>query len=159
MFYMIHSTVKILKGSHITGNVKIAEQSSVWFNAVIRGDIEPISIGNFSNIQDNCVLHSSKNYPLRIGSYVSIGHAAVVHGATIENNCLIGMNSTILNGSVIKKNSIVGAGAVVTECKEFPDKSLILGVPAKKVRELNDDEIEAIKNNAIKYADMAKSFE
>ncbi len=156
---IIHSTVKIFKGSHITGKINIADQSSVWFNAVIRGDIESINIGKYSNIQDNCVLHSSKNYPLKIGSYVSIGHAAVVHGATVENNCLIGMNSTILNGSVIRKNSIVGAGAVVTEGKEFPEESLILGVPAKRVRKLEVAEIESIKINAIKYADMAKIHE
>ncbi len=152
---MIHPTVKIFKGSHITGKVNIAEQSSIWFNAVIRGDVEKITIGKYSNIQDNCVLHSSKNYPLKIGSYVSIGHGAIVHGATIEDNCLIGMNSTILNGSIIKKNSIIGAGAVVTEGKEFPEKSLVIGVPAKLIRKLETDEIEAIKNNSIKYAEMA----
>jgi len=152
---MIHATVKIFKGSHITGIVNIADQSSVWFNAVIRGDVEEITIGRYSNIQDNCVLHSSKTHPLIIGSYVSIGHGAIVHGATIEDNCLIGMNSTILNGSTIKKNSIVGAGAVVTEGKEFPEKSLIIGVPAKIIRKLGTNEIEAIKDNSIKYSDMA----
>lgn len=153
---MIHPSVKIFKGSHITGAVSIKEESSVWFNAVIRGDIEPITIGKYSNVQDNCVLHSSSGHPLKIGSYVSIGHAAVVHGATIADNCLIGMNSTLLNGSVIKKDSIVGAGAVVTEGKEFPEKSLIIGVPAKAVRKLEAHEIEAIKANAVKYAAMAK---
>ena len=156
---MIHPTVKIFKGSHITGKVNIADQSSIWFNAVIRGDVEEISIGRYSNIQDNCVLHSSKNYPLKIGSYVSIGHAAILHGATIGDNCLIGMNSTILNGSTIKKNSIVGAGAVVTEGKEFPEESLIVGVPAKIMRKLEVDEIKAIKSKAIKYADMANDDE
>ncbi|MGA2675524.1 MAG: gamma carbonic anhydrase family protein [Methanobacterium sp.] len=156
---MIHTTVKIFKGSHITGKVNIADQSSVWFNAVIRGDIEEITIGKYSNIQDNCVLHSSKNHPLKIGSYVSIGHGAIVHGATIENNCLIGMNSTILNGAIIRKNSIVGAGAVVTEGKEFPEKSLLMGMPAKLIRKLENDEIEDIKNNSINYADMANKDE
>ncbi len=156
---MIHATVKIFKGSHITGKVNIADQSSVWFNAVIRGDVDEITIGRYSNIQDNCVLHSSKNHPLKIGSYVSIGHGAIVHGATIEDNCLIGMNSTILNGAIIRKNSIVGAGAVVTEGKEFPEKSLIIGVPANIIRKLETDEIEAIKNNSINYADMANKDE
>lgn len=143
------------KGSVIDGNVNIDEKSSVWYNAVIRGDIEPITIGKCSNIQDNCVLHSSKDYPLKIGDLVSVGHAAVLHGCNIEDNCLIGMNSTVLNGAVIKKNSIVGAGALVTENHEFPENSLIIGMPAKAVRTLTKEEIENITNNAIKYSKMA----
>jgi carbonic anhydrase/acetyltransferase-like protein (isoleucine patch superfamily) len=145
-----------LKGSVIDGDVNISIKSSVWFNAVLRGDIEPITIGKCSNIQDNCVLHSSKGYPLKIGNMVSVGHAAVLHGCEVEDNCLIGMNSTVLNGAVIKKNSIVGAGAVVTEGRKFPENSLILGVPAKNVRTLNEDEIKSIKDNEIRYAKMAE---
>lgn len=143
------------KGSVIEGNVNINEKTSVWYNAVIRGDIEPITIGKCSNIQDNCVLHSSKDYPLKIGNLVSVGHAAVLHGCNIEDNCLIGMNSTVLNGAVIKKNSIVGAGALITENHEFPENSLIIGMPAKAVRTLTQEEIENITNNAIKYSKMA----
>jgi len=143
------------KGSVIEGNVNINEKTSVWYNAVIRGDIEPITIGKCSNIQDNCVLHSSKDYPLKIGNLVSVGHAAVLHGCNIEDNCLIGMNSTVLNGAVIKKNSIVGAGALVTENHEFPENSLIIGMPAKAVKTLTPEEIENITNNAIKYSKMA----
>ena len=152
---MIHSSVKIFKGAQIIGRVNIDTQSSVWFNAVIRGDIEEITIGKYSNIQDNCVLHSSRGHPLTIGSQVSVGHAAVLHGTTVQDNCLIGMNSTLLNGSFIGKNSIVGAGAVVTEGKEFPEKSLILGVPAKAIRNLDYTEIEDIKDNALRYVEMA----
>lgn len=152
---MIHPTVKILNGSQILGKVNIGSNSSVWYNAVIRGDIEGIDIGEYSNIQDNCVLHSSKGFPLHIGSFVSVGHAAVLHGTTVENNCIIGMNSTLLNGSVIGENSIVGAGAVVTEGKKFPPESLILGMPAKVIRNLEPPEIESIKNNAVRYAEMA----
>ncbi len=144
------------KGSVVEGNVSIGEKSSIWYNAVIRGDIEPITIGKCSNIQDNCVLHSSKNYPLKIGNLVSVGHAAVLHGCNIEDNCLIGMNSTVLNGAVIRKNSIVGAGAVVTQNHEFPENSLIMGVPAKAFRTLNQEEIENIKDNAIRYTKMAE---
>lgn len=143
------------KGSIIKGNVTIAEKSSVWYNAVIRGDIETIKIGKCSNVQDNCVLHSSQGYPLTIGDQVSVGHAAVLHGCDIQDNCLIGMNATVLNGAVIQKNSIVGAGALVTENHEFPENSLIIGVPAKAVRKLNNEEIENITNNAIKYSEMA----
>jgi carbonic anhydrase/acetyltransferase-like protein (isoleucine patch superfamily) len=153
----INKSVVVLKGTVIDGNVNINEKSSVWFNAVLRGDIEPLNIGKFSNIQDNCVLHSSKGYPLIIGDHVSVGHAAILHGCTVEDNCLIGMNATVLNGATIKKNSIVGAGAVVTEGREFPEKSLILGVPAKSVRTLQNEEIKNIKDNAINYAKMARN--
>jgi carbonic anhydrase/acetyltransferase-like protein (isoleucine patch superfamily) len=153
----INKSVVVLKGTVIDGNVNINEKSSVWFNAVLRGDIEPLNIGKFSNIQDNCVLHSSKGYPLIIGDHVSVGHAAILHGCTVEDNCLIGMNATVLNGATIKKNSIVGAGAVVTEGREFPEKSLILGVPAKSVRTLQNEEIKNIKDNAMNYAKMARN--
>lgn len=153
---MIHESVVLLNGSILNGNIEIGEKSSVWFNAVLRGDIEPLKIGISSNIQDCCVLHSSKNFPLTIGDYVSVGHAAVLHGCNVEDNCLIGMNATVLNGAVIKKNSIVGAGAVVTENTEFPEDSLILGVPAKHIRTLQTKEIENIKNNAKRYVEMAK---
>ena len=146
---------KTFKGSVIKGNVSLAEKSSVWYNAVIRGDIEPIKIGKSSNVQDNCVLHSSKDYPLTVGDHVSVGHAAVLHGCTVEDNCLIGMNATVLNGAVIRKNSIVGAGALVTEKHEFPENSLIIGIPAKAVRKLNQEEIENITKNAIRYTEMA----
>jgi carbonic anhydrase/acetyltransferase-like protein (isoleucine patch superfamily) len=146
---------KTFEGSIVKGNVSIDEKSSVWYNAVIRGDIEPITIGKCSNVQDNCVLHSSQGYPLTIGDQVSVGHAAVLHGCDIADNCLIGMNATVLNGAVIHKNSIVGAGALVTENHEFSENSLIIGVPAKAVRKLNPKEIESITDNAIRYSEMA----
>ena len=152
---MINPSVKILKGAQILGNVNIGRKSSIWYNAVIRGDIENIDIGKFSNVQDNCVLHTSKDFPLKIGSYVSVGHSAVLHGTTINDNCLIGMNATLLNGSVIGKNSVVGAGAVVTEGKKFPDGSLILGMPARMIRNLESHEIQKIKDNALRYAQLA----
>ena len=153
---MVHESVVVFKGAVVDGKVDIGEKSSVWFNAVVRGDIEPLYIGKCSNIQDSCVLHSSKGYPLNIGNLVSVGHAAVLHGCTVEDNCLIGMNATVLNGAVIKKNSIVGAGAVVTEHHEFPANSLIIGIPAKAVRTLQKDEIEHIKDNAVRYVEMAR---
>ena len=152
---MENDNVVILKGAVVDGKVNLQKKSSVWFNAVLRGDIEPINIGKCSNIQDNCVLHSSKGYPLNIGKMVSVGHAAVLHGCKVEDNCIIGMNSTVLNGAIIKKNSIVAAGAVVTENREFPEESLIMGIPAKPIRKLKKDEIKAIKDNAIKYVEMA----
>ena len=154
---MIHRSVKIFEGAIVTKNVEIDEKSSVWFNAVLRGDIEPIKVGKSSNIQDNCVLHSSADHPLEVGDFVSVGHSAVLHGCKVEENSLIGMNATVLNGAVIRKNSIVGAGALVTEGREFPEGSLILGVPAKAVRKLSEEEINGIKDNAVHYVEMAGS--
>ncbi len=149
--------VKTFEGSRIIGNVKIDAESSIWYNAVLRGDIESITIGKYSNVQDNCVVHSSKNYPVELGDYVTVGHAAVLHGCKIEDNCLIGMNATVLNGAKIMKNCIVGAGALVTEGKEFEEGSLILGAPARAVRKLTDEEIEGIEDHAVRYAQLAKN--
>ena len=153
----VDKSVKTFEGSKIIGNVKIDAESSIWYNAVLRGDIESITIGKYSNVQDNCVMHSSKNYPVELGDYVTVGHAAVLHGCKIEDNCLIGMNATILNGAKIMKNCIVGAGALVTERKEFEEGSLIIGAPAKAVRKLTDEEIEDIKDHAVRYAQLAKN--
>jgi carbonic anhydrase/acetyltransferase-like protein (isoleucine patch superfamily) len=119
--------------------------------------MESITIGNNSNVQDNSVLHSSKGYPLKIGDYVSVGHAAVIHGCTVDDNCIIGMNATLLNGSHIQKNSIVAAGSVVTGGKVFPENSLIMGVPARVVRELSEEEVQGIKDNALRYFNLAHS--
>jgi len=152
---MIHPTALVLPGAHTIGQVSIGEKSSIWYNAVIRGDIESIRIGDLSNVQDNCVLHSSKDFKLIIGNNVSVGHGAVLHGCEVDDNCIIGMNSTVLNGSHIKKDSIVAAGAVVTEGKAFPEGSLIMGVPAKVVRKLNHEEIKNITETAIRYSNLA----
>ena len=152
----VDKSVKTFEGSKIIGNVKIDAESSIWYNAVLRGDIEAINIGKYSNVQDNCVVHSSKDYPVKLGDYVTVGHAAVLHGCEIEDNCLIGMNSTVLNGVKIMKNCIVGAGAVVTEGKEFDEGSLIIGTPARAVRKLTDEEIDDIKDHAVRYAKLAK---
>lgn len=152
----VDKSVKTFEGSKIIGNVKIDVESSIWYNAVLRGDIESITIGKYSNVQDNCVVHSSKNYPVELGDHVTVGHAAVLHGCKIEDNCLIGMNATVLNGAKIMKNCIVGAGALVTEGKEFEEESLILGAPARAVRKLTDEEIEGIKDHAVRYAKLAK---
>ncbi len=153
----VDKSVKTFEGSKIIGNVKIDAESSIWYNAVLRGDIESITIGKYSNVQDNCVIHSSKNYPVELGDHVTVGHAAVLHGCKIEDNCLVGMNATVLNGAKIMKNCIVGAGALVTEGKEFEEKSLILGAPARAVRKLTDEEIEDIKDHAVRYAQLAKN--
>ena len=152
----IHQSVKVFEGAQIIENVEIDEDSSIWYNAVIRGDMGPIKIGKCSNIQDNCVIHSSYTFPVILGNHVSIGHAAVLHGCKIGDNTIIGINSTVLNGAKIGKNSIVGAGAVVTEGKEFEEGILILGVPAKAIRKLTNEEIDNIKENALRYKKVAQ---
>ena len=142
----------------IIGKVEIREKVSIWFGAVLRGDNELIFIDEGSNIQENCVLHTDMGYPLTIGRNCTIGHNAILHGATIEDNSLVGMGAIILNGAKISKNSLVGAGALVTEGKEFPPNSLILGKPAKFVRELTPKEINEVNNSAINYQENSRNF-
>lgn len=156
---MIHKTAKIFPGSKLIGKVELDENVSIWYNAVLRGDIEDITIGKNSNVQDNCVLHCTKNYPIKIGENVSIGHGAVVHGCKIEDNVLIGMNSTILNGAHIGKNSIVAAGAVVTENHSFPENSLIMGIPAKAIKNVTNEQIKLIEHNAKHYVDLSNKYD
>jgi carbonic anhydrase/acetyltransferase-like protein (isoleucine patch superfamily) len=153
---MIHDNVVILPGAHVLGNVEIGENSSVWYNSVLRGDHGKILIGKNSNVQDNVVIHSPPMGTTSIGDHVSIGHSAVVHGCEIGDNVTIGMNATVLNRAKIGKNSIIGAGAVVTEDKEFPGDSLILGLPGKVVRKLTPKEIEQNKSNALLYVKLSK---
>jgi carbonic anhydrase/acetyltransferase-like protein (isoleucine patch superfamily) len=152
-------TVKIFPGAQVLGDAELGENVSVWHGAVIRCDVAPIKIGNNSNVQDNCVLHATKDIPLIIGEGVSIGHGAVAHGCTIGDNVLIGMNATVLDGAHIGKNSIVGAGAVVGEGKEFPEGSLIVGIPAKAVKQLTEDQIQHIKNNANTYVELSQKYD
>ncbi|MDD5959805.1 MAG: gamma carbonic anhydrase family protein [Methanobrevibacter wolinii] len=154
----IKESTEIFPGTHIVGDVELDENVSVWYGAVIRGDVAPIKIGKNSNVQDNCVLHATKDIPLTIGDNVTIGHGAVVHGCTIEDNVLIGMNATVLNNAHIGKNSIVGAGAVVSEGKEFPEGSLILGVPGKLIKQVSKEQIESIQENADHYVKLSKSY-
>jgi len=142
-------------GSQIVGDVAIGENSSVWYNAVIRGDANPIVIGENTNIQDNAVLHVGHDTSLIIGDNVTIGHGAIVHGCTIGNNVLIGMGAIILDGAIVEDNCIIGAGALVTQKKVIPEGSLALGNPAKIVRQITLDEKESIIENADNYAHEA----
>ena len=151
-------SIVICPGAQVLGDVELGEDVSIWHGAVLRGDVSSIRIGDNSNVQDNCVVHCSKGFPVEIGENVSIGHGAVVHGCRLEDNVLIGMNATVLNGAHIGKNSIVGAGAVVSEGKEFPENSLILGVPAKRVKDLSPEQIELIQNNADNYVKLSKQY-
>lgn len=144
----------IAPDSAILGDVTLAEGTSVWYGAVIRGDLDHITIGKNSNVQDNCTLHGDRGYPITLGEGVSIGHNAVVHGATVGDNTVIGMGSVLLNGCVIGKNSIVGAGAVVSGGAHFPDGSLIVGIPAKVISDLHV-QIEHNRENAETYCKLA----
>jgi carbonic anhydrase/acetyltransferase-like protein (isoleucine patch superfamily) len=131
--------------------VTLGERASVWFGAVIRADNEPINVGDGSNIQESAVLHTDPGFPMSIGANVTIGHQAMLHGCTIGDGSLIGIQAVILNGAVIGRNCLVGAGAIVTERKRFPDRSLILGAPAKVARELTDEEVALLGDAALDY--------
>ena len=151
-------SIVICPGAQVFGAVELGENVSVWHGAVIRGDTDSITIGDNSNVQDNCVVHCTRGFPVVIGENVSIGHGAVVHGCKLDDNVLIGMNATVLNGAHISKNCIVGAGAVVSEGKEFPEGSLILGVPAKAVKQLSPEQVQLIQNNADNYVKLSKQY-
>jgi carbonic anhydrase/acetyltransferase-like protein (isoleucine patch superfamily) len=148
----------VADGARVIGRVRLGQKVSIWFGAVLRGDNEWMTIGAETNIQDNATLHSDAGMPLTIGAGCTIGHGAIVHGCTIGDNSLIGMGATILNGARIGRNSIVGANALVTEGKTFPDNSLIVGSPAKVVRELDDATAEALRLSATHYAGNARRF-
>jgi carbonic anhydrase/acetyltransferase-like protein (isoleucine patch superfamily) len=154
----IHDTVFIAKGAHIYGDVEIAEGSSVWFNAVIRGDEGKVAIGTNSNIQDNAVIHSDMMAGVEIGSNVTVGHGAIIRGCKIRDNVSVGMNSTVMSNSEIGSHSILGANSFVPYNKKFPPRSLIFGVPAKFVRELTAEEIESIKIPVNVYKELIESY-
>ncbi|OIQ88279.1 2,3,4,5-tetrahydropyridine-2,6-dicarboxylate N-acetyltransferase [mine drainage metagenome] len=144
--------------ARVIGRVRLADASSVWFGAVLRGDNEPIEIGAGSNVQDGAVLHTDPGFPLSVGRGVTIGHQAMLHGCTVGDGSLIGIQAVVLNGARIGRNCLVGAGAVVTEGKEFPDGSLILGAPARVVRTLDAAQIEGLRANALTYVERAARF-
>ncbi|MFD1657330.1 gamma carbonic anhydrase family protein [Streptomyces caeni] len=143
--------------SVVIGNVTLHPGASVWYGAVLRADCGPIVIGADSNVQDNCTLHVDPGFPISVGEGVSIGHNAVVHGATVEDDCLIGMGATVLNGAVIGAGSLVAAQALVPQGMRVPPGSLVAGVPAKVKRQLTDEEREGITLNGTLYADLARA--
>jgi len=151
-------SVWVADTAQVIGNVELAEESSVWFGVVIRGDTETIRIGRGSNIQDGTVMHADIGKPLTVGEYVTVGHKVILHGCTIGDGAMIGMGAVVLNGAKIGKGCIVGAGALVTEGKEFPDGSMILGSPAKAVRELTPEQQAGLKLSALHYIENARRF-
>jgi carbonic anhydrase/acetyltransferase-like protein (isoleucine patch superfamily) len=154
----IHESVFVADTATIIGRVTLEENSSVWFGAALRGDNEPITLGHGSNIQENAVLHTDMGFPLTIEANVTIGHQVMLHGCTIKEGALVGIQAVVLNGAVIGRNCLVGAGAVVTEGKVFPDNMLILGAPAKAVRELTEADIERMQAAARSYASRREYY-
>lgn len=154
----IASTAWVADSAQVMGNVELAEDASVWFGVVIRGDTETIRIGRGSNIQDCSVLHADIGKPLTVGDNVTVGHKVMLHGCTIGDGSLIGIGAIVLNGAKIGKGCIVGAGALVTEGKEFPDGSMIIGSPAKVVRELTAEQQAHLSLSALHYIENARRF-
>lgn len=144
--------VYIAKGAVVVGDVTLGDHASVWYNAVLRGDINRIVVGRYSNVQDNAVLHLADDYGCLIGNYVTVGHSAIVHACTVEDEVLIGMGATVLDGAIIGAQSIVGARALVTQRMVIPPGSMVLGAPAKVVRPLTPEERAGLKYWAEKYA-------
>lgn len=154
----ISESAWVADSAQVMGDVELADNVSIWFGTVVRGDSETIRIGRGSNVQDASVLHADPGVPLTLGENVSVGHQVMLHGCTVGDGTLIGIGSVILNRARIGKNCLVGAGSLVTEGKEFPDGSMILGRPAKVVRELNADEIVNLQRIGQHYVDNARRF-
>ncbi|RZN63231.1 gamma carbonic anhydrase family protein [Methanonatronarchaeum sp. AMET6-2] len=153
----IDETAYISESAYVQGKVKIGAKSSVWPNATIRAD-SPIKIGRSTNIQDNAALHSMNEESTTVGDRVTIGHSAVVHGCTIKDECLIGMGAVVLNDAEIGENCIIGASALILEGQEIPSNSLVVGVPGKVVRNLDEDDIKRIKDKAAEYEELTEKY-
>jgi carbonic anhydrase/acetyltransferase-like protein (isoleucine patch superfamily) len=150
--------VYIARGARVIGDVTLGDHSSVWFNAVLRGDINFIRVGHHSNVQDNSVLHLADKYPCILGNYVTVGHSAVVHACTIEDEVLVGMGAVVLDGAVVGAQSLIGARSLVTQGTQIPAGSLVLGSPAKVVRPLTEKERASLKGMAEKYVKVAAYY-
>jgi carbonic anhydrase/acetyltransferase-like protein (isoleucine patch superfamily) len=154
----LHPSVFVAEGAQIIGDVEIGESSSVWFNVVIRGDVFPIRIGKRTSVQDGCVLHVLKGFPLEVGDEVSFGHGVMAHGCRIEDLCLLGIGSIILDGAVVGRGSVIGAGSVVPPGMVVPPHSLVMGVPGKVVRDLGPDSVDKNRINSDNYVGYIKDY-
>ena len=148
----------VADSAQVMGTVELAEDSSVWFGAVLRGDTEVIRIGRGSNIQDGTVIHADIGFPVTLGEHVTVGHQVMLHGCTVGDGSLIGIQAVVLNGARIGRHCLVGAGSLVTEGKEFPDGSLIMGSPAKVVRQLTPEQIAGLQRSAEHYIQNARRY-
>ena len=142
----------------IIGDVTLEKNTSIWFNTTLRGDIENIYVGEGSNVQDGSVLHTDAGYPLKIGKNVTVGHMVMLHGCAIGDNSLIGIGAVILNNAKIGKNCVIGAKSLITENKDIPDNSLVVGSPGRVIRKVTEEEVKAIKENAIRYQENWKKY-
>ncbi len=154
----VHDSAWVAPDANLIGRIVMEEGSSVWFGCTLRGDNEEIRVGAGSNVQENVVCHTDMGYPLTIGAGCTIGHKAMLHGCTIGENSLIGMGATILNGAKIGRNCLIGAGALIPEGKEIPDGSLVMGMPGKVVRQLDEAAIEGLRMSALNYQQNARRF-
>lgn len=154
----VHASAYVAPNASVIGNVTLAAQSSVWFGVTLRGDNEPIRIGERSNVQDGAVMHTDPGFPLAIAADVTVGHQAMLHGCTVGEGSLIGIQAIVLNGAVIGRSCLVVAGAVITERKTFPDRSLIVGAPARVVRALSDEEVARLLGSAANYVQRAAAY-
>ena len=154
----IHPDAWVAANAAIIGKVKLEKNSSIWFNAVLRGDVEPIIVGENSNVQDGSVFHTDPGYPLIVGKGVTVGHMVMLHGCQISNDTLIGIGSIILNNAKIGKNCIIGDNTLITENKIIPDNSLVVGSPGRVLRKVTEEEIKAIKDNGKHYVDNSKKY-
>ena len=154
----IDESAWVADSAQVMGNVELAEGASIWFGAIVRGDTEEIRVGRNSNIQDGSVLHADREKPLTIGADVTVGHKVMLHGCTIGDSSLIGIGAVVLNGAKIGKGCLVGAGSLVTEGKEFPDGSMIVGSPARVVKQLTSEQLEHLRLSAQHYVENARRF-
>ena len=157
-FPAIDESAFIADNATVTGNVTVGRNASVWFGAVMRGDLQPITVGDGTNIQDNAVVHANANTPVVIGKNVTVGHGAIIHSATVGDNVLVGMGAVVLDGAVIGDNCIIGAGALVTPKTEIPANSMALGMPAKVIKELTPAQAMGNRMNALEYIQLAKEY-
>ena len=162
----IHKTAFVHPSATVIGNVTIGRHSSVWPGAVLRGDFGRITIGDYTCVQDNAVVHAGdfirgrkpRYYPTKIGNYVIVGHQALVHGCTIEDNCVIGGNSIVFNGAIVRRGSMVGLGAAVLRGVEVPEKTVVVGIPARPLRKVTPEEVKNIRIQAENYARLAEEY-
>jgi len=152
----IHPTARLAENVTVIGDVHLCENTNIWYGTVLRGDSGPMRIGAGSNVQDNCVLHCEFDGSLTVGQNVTVGHGAILHGCTVEDNCLIGMGATVLDRAIIGEGSIIGAGALVSAGKVIPPHSLVVGVPGKVVRELTEAELAHNLSNARHYIELSE---